>query len=146
MVKIQDVRASNANIKSTFPNPVAVFIGATSGIGQNALEQLVENAVKPTIYLVGRSQKAGAEIVKNLNKSNPDGSYNFISSDVTLIANVDKVCSEIKLKEKKIDLLVLSPGYLAWYFDGKCSTSVLAISQLTMACVLQRQQKAWTSS
>ena len=112
MVNVKYVRASNANIKSTYPDPIAVFVGATSGIGRGTLEQLVKNTNRPTIYFVGRSQKAGDEIQAELKKLNPNGIYHFISSECSLLANVDKVCEEIKSKEKRIDFIVVSCGYI----------------------------------
>ena len=112
MVNIKDIRASNAAIRSTFADPVALFVGGTSGIGRSALEQLVKQTVRPTVYLVGRSQKAGDEIVQQAKQTNPQGTYHFISADVSLVANVDKVCEQIKAKEKKLDFMVLSCGYV----------------------------------
>ena len=41
---------------------------------------------------------------------NPEGSYEFIRKDVSLIKNVDELCNEIEKREKRIDLLFLSPG------------------------------------
>lgn len=121
MVKLALVQASNANIKTTFSSPAALFVGATSGIGESTLKLFVKNTEKPTIYLVGRSQNAATRIIKELETLNAGGTYNFIQSDVSLIANVDSVCDQIKSKEKKLDLIVLSPGYLT--FEGRNGTS-----------------------
>jgi hypothetical protein len=43
---------------------------------------------------------------------NKDCDVQFIQSDVSLLRNVDKVCEEIKAKEKTINLLLLSAGFL----------------------------------
>jgi len=117
MVKLALVQASNVNIKTTFSSPTALFVGATSGIGESTLKQFIKNTENPTIYLVGRSQGAATAIIEELKTLNAGGTYNFIQSDVSLIANVDTVCDQIKSQEKKLDLIVLSPGYLT--FDGR---------------------------
>lgn len=122
MVKLSLVQASNANIKATFPSPTALFVGATSGIGESALKSFVKDSEKPTIYLVGRSQSAAAGIIEVLKTSNAGGTYNYIQSDVSLLANVDTVCDQIKSKEKKLDLIVLSPGFLT--FEGRNGTDI----------------------
>ena len=36
----------------------------------------------------------------------------FLQSDISLLENVDKVCAEIIAKEKKLNLLFMTPGYL----------------------------------
>jgi len=99
------------------PTPTALFVGATAGIGEATLKAFVQNTSSPTIYLVGRSQASADAILDDCRKMNTGGTYTFIRSDVSLLANVDSVCEEIKSKEKKLDLIVLSCGYLS--FDGR---------------------------
>ncbi len=120
MVPLPAIRASNASIKSHLPNPTALFVGGTSGIGLSTLEHLALNTTAPTIYLVGRSEAAGARIVEDLKTNiNPAGTYEFIAADCTLLANVDRVCAEVKerLRGRKLDIIVLSCGYLS--FGGR---------------------------
>lgn len=114
MVKLSLVQASNANVKDTFLSPTALFVGATSGIGESTLKYFVKNTETPTIYLVGRGQSAATGIIEELKRSNAGGTYNFIQSDVSLLANVDTVCDEIKSKEKKLDLIMVSQGFLTF--------------------------------
>lgn len=113
MASLAEIESSNSRIPSTLPtNLVAVFVGATSGIGEYALTQFVEHARQPTVYFVGRSQESATRITKQCQKINADGRYNFIRSDTSLIRNVDDVCNEIKSKEKAINLLFLTTGTL----------------------------------
>ncbi|KAE8373040.1 hypothetical protein BDV26DRAFT_297296 [Aspergillus bertholletiae] len=112
MVGISDVRKSNAALHSRDGDFVAVFVGGTSGIGEATAKELAKAIKKPTIHLVGRNQVAGSRILEELKAANPDGTFYFIQSDVSLLRNVDEACSEIKRKEKVIDLLFLSAGYL----------------------------------
>ena len=114
MVAINAIRASNAQLKASLPNPVAVFVGATGGIGESTVKQLAANSVQPTLYIVGRNKTAGARIVEELKSINAAGLYNFISADVSLLRNVDKVCDEIKANEQRLGLLFLSQGYITF--------------------------------
>ncbi|RFU26899.1 hypothetical protein B7463_g9453, partial [Scytalidium lignicola] len=113
MVSLKDIRSSNAIFKSTSPSGLtAVFVGATSGIGQATVKQLAKTANAPNVYIVGRSETAAAEQLDELRSLNPKGTFNFIEAQVSLMKEVDRVCDEIKSKEKKIDILFVSPGYI----------------------------------
>lgn len=112
MVRLNLIQASNASISSiTFPL-VAVFVGATSGIGEATLKQFARYAVKPRVYFVGRSQEAADRIIVECKIVNKNGEYNFIKADTSLIKEVDAVCQEIQEKEDEINLLFLSVGAL----------------------------------
>jgi NAD(P)-dependent dehydrogenase (short-subunit alcohol dehydrogenase family) len=124
MVSIKAVRASNASFKATSPpGMVAVFAGATSGIGMGTLKAFVKNANSPTAYIIGRSKKGSAPLLDELQKSNPSAILNFIETEFSLIKNVDAVCDEIKSKEKKVDFVFVSAGYLTW--DGRLGEHLL---------------------
>ncbi|KAK3647788.1 hypothetical protein LTR56_000687 [Elasticomyces elasticus] len=113
MVAYPKILASNAQISSSLaPDLVAVFVGATSGIGEYSLRALVKHAVKPRIYFVGRSQDAATRIVADCREVNPEAELIFLKSDVSLIRNVDEVCREIAGKEKTINLICLSQGVM----------------------------------
>ncbi|OJJ45987.1 hypothetical protein ASPZODRAFT_142624 [Penicilliopsis zonata CBS 506.65] len=118
MVALSTVQASNALLK-TLPHPVAIFVGATSGIGKSTLLHYVQYTSCPRIYFIGRSQSAADAILSEFNEINPDGSYAFIQADVSLLNTVDGVCKTIREKEEKIDLLFMSQGIL----DFKSKTS-----------------------
>jgi NADP-dependent 3-hydroxy acid dehydrogenase YdfG len=111
MVSLEQIRASNARIKTALPaGLVAVFAGATSGIGESSLRQFVKNTVRPRIYFLGRSKQSGARVTSELQTLNPEGEYHFLSVDVSSIKAVDTVSLEIKEKEQVINLLFLSTG------------------------------------
>ncbi|PLB49112.1 putative short-chain dehydrogenases/reductase [Aspergillus steynii IBT 23096] len=114
MAKLDQVRASNAAINSHKPELVAVFVGATSGIGEGTAKELANTVKKPTIHLIGRNEATGSKILEELRAANPEGSFHFIKSDVSLLKNVDKACAEIKEKEESIDLLFMSTGYMGF--------------------------------
>jgi NAD(P)-dependent dehydrogenase (short-subunit alcohol dehydrogenase family) len=111
MVSLSTVNASNARIATNLPaGMVAVFVGATSGIGEYTLKAFALQTKNPTIYLIGRSDPAANRIVAECKGINPGGKYIFIKSDVSLLKNVDKVCEQILSKENSINLLFQTQG------------------------------------
>jgi len=113
MVSLEEIRSSNARIASSLPPElVAVFPGGTGAVGGTALRQFAKHAVRPRIYIVGRSQESGDRIIAELKELNPDGDYSFICADVSLLSTVDDVCREIKAREKYINLLFLTTAAL----------------------------------
>jgi len=115
MVSLSAIQASNARIRTTLPpGLVAVFVGATSGIGEYTLKELARQAQRPRVHFAGRSQEAGTRIAAECSKINPEGEFNFIQADCSLLQNIDNVCRDIKAKEKAINLLFLSQGTLVF--------------------------------
>jgi len=132
MVSLEQMRASNTQIKTALPaGLVAVFAGATSGIGETTLKQFVKSTVKPRVYFLGRSKESGARITAELLKLNPEGEYHYISVNVSSIKAVDKVSSEIAEKEQAINLLFLSTGTLLTGEGASTPTQPLCITPHT---------------
>jgi len=116
MVSYKEAQASNARIAATLPaGLVAVFVGATNGIGEYTLKQFAKHTREPRVYFIGRSQEAGDRIQKECEALNSNGSFTFIKADTSLIRNVDGLCRDIKAKEKKINLLFMSIGTLDFH-------------------------------
>lgn len=115
MVSLSEVEHSNSSVASTLPSGlVAVFAGATAGIGETALKAFAKYTVKPKIYFIGRSREAGDRLLKELNVINSEGAYEFVQADMSLLANVDKVCQDIKSKESVVNVLFMSQGTLKY--------------------------------
>ncbi|KAK7756213.1 hypothetical protein SLS62_001806 [Diatrype stigma] len=113
MVSLEVIRESNARIATSLPaRLVAVFVGATSGIGETTLKQLVKRAQQPRIYFIGRRESEGRRIQAELKELNQEGEYNYLQYDVSLLKNVDEACRYLKSKEPAINLLFLSSGTL----------------------------------
>jgi NAD(P)-dependent dehydrogenase (short-subunit alcohol dehydrogenase family) len=112
MVKLNNVQESNAAMRSTSSGQVALFVGATSGIAFHTLTEFTRNSNRPKVYIVGRSDAKLSNIITELERINPEGSYVPIRSEISLLKNVDAACEEYKRKEKRLDLLVMCPGYL----------------------------------
>ncbi|KAF8907956.1 hypothetical protein CPB84DRAFT_1768254 [Gymnopilus junonius] len=105
MVSLSVVEASNSRISSTLPHDlVAVFVGATNGIGETTLKQFAKHASKPRLYFIGRSQEAGDRITTECKTLNVNGEYIFIKADVSLIHVVDE--------KRPINILFMSQGTL----------------------------------
>lgn len=116
---LTQVREWNAALKSTRPEIVALFVGGTSGIGENTAINLAGAVKKPTIYIIGRNEAAGTRVVDAMKKANPDGSYGFKAVDMSNLRNVDEACEELKTRFKALDLLFLSAGAISIIKNGK---------------------------
>ncbi|KAH8646983.1 hypothetical protein BGZ60DRAFT_535502 [Tricladium varicosporioides] len=118
MVPLDVVKASNAQLRELGPGLVALFVGGTSGIGEFTLKAFVSNTVSPRVYIVGRSLPAAERIIAECKTLNEGGEVEFLKADVSELAEVDRVCGEIKRREGKegkegrINLLVQTQGNL----------------------------------
>ncbi|KAJ6188547.1 hypothetical protein N7519_003455 [Penicillium mononematosum] len=127
MVSLPDVQSSNAQIANTLPaGLVAVFVGATNGIGEAALKEFARSTRSPHAYFIGRSQEAAARITAECRQLNPEGEFTFIKADVSLIRNVDSVCRELQSKERTINILFLSCGTICFGEDTSEGLHVMA--------------------
>ncbi|KAK1816041.1 hypothetical protein LTR12_009544 [Friedmanniomyces endolithicus] len=130
MVALNIVAESNARIKHVPSELVAVFVGATNGVGETTVRQFVKYATRPRVYIIGRSGEAGNRIKQECEALNPEGTFIFIQRDTSLMRNVDAVCDEIRMKEEVVNLLFLSVGTLA--VDGKTEEGLHYASALTI--------------
>ncbi|KAL6234365.1 hypothetical protein BDW75DRAFT_212543 [Aspergillus navahoensis] len=111
MVSLQAIRAHNASICSSLPpGLVAVFVGATSGIGAATLKAFAKYTRLPRAYFVGRSRAAANATIAECRALNPRGEYIFIEADISLIRVVDDVCARITASEPALNILFFSQG------------------------------------
>ena len=67
MVSLSEIQASNSRISSTLaPGLVALFVGATGGVGEFTLKKFAQYSNRPRIYFAGRSQTAADRITAEL--------------------------------------------------------------------------------
>lgn len=92
----------------TNPSPV----GGTSGIALSTALALTRHTPSPKIYLIGRSQSAADAAIASMKTINSSAQPTFLPTDVSLLKNVDSVCAEIAAREKKVNLLFMTPGYM----------------------------------
>jgi short-subunit dehydrogenase len=112
MVNLKEVRISNRSLQALAPGLVAVFAGATDGIGLGTLRQYAKYVNGPIVFIIGRSEEKGSHIIDSLKTINPMGAFKFIQAQVSLIHEVDRVSQEIKKLATHVDILCMSPGYL----------------------------------
>jgi NADP-dependent 3-hydroxy acid dehydrogenase YdfG len=111
MVAINLVHASNEQIAESLPAGLVVVVtGGTNGIGEATIKELVKYAVRPKIYIVGRSQKAADRIIAHCHSVNPDGKYLFIQKSFGLLKSIAELVEEIKSKEERVNILIHSAG------------------------------------
>ncbi|PYH43478.1 NAD(P)-binding protein [Aspergillus saccharolyticus JOP 1030-1] len=123
MIPLRTIQASNRLIASdppVFRNPIALFVGATSGIGEATVKQFAQHtlALRPRVYLLGRNSDAGHRIVQDCQALNPTGEFHFLPVDVSLLSAVDEISAMLLKKEPYLNLLFLSTGTAA----GKTET------------------------
>ena len=113
MVSLEVIESSNDRIRSTLPpGLVAVFVGATNGVGETTVKQFAKHATQPRIYIIGRSQEAGDRIAAECRALNPEGTFVFFKRDTSLMRSVDEICNELASKEEAVNLLFLTIGTL----------------------------------
>lgn len=113
MVKLNNVRISNRSLQELPPGLVAVFVGATSGIGLATLKQFARDTNGARAYIIGRSREKVNHIIDALKRINPMGTFIFIEGQFSLIKEVDRISEQIKNLENHVDILCMSPGYLS---------------------------------
>jgi NAD(P)-dependent dehydrogenase (short-subunit alcohol dehydrogenase family) len=125
MVALSDVQEANELTFSHRPY-VAVFVGATSGIGEYTIAELARqlsrnNHEGSCLYLIGRNATAGDRITKECKTNCPGIEIIWIKAqDLALLADVDRICQGIRHHEKRrcvdrepqIDLLFMTQGKL----------------------------------
>ncbi|KAI0160500.1 NAD(P)-binding protein [Xylariaceae sp. FL1272] len=111
-IPLNVIQESNARISVLPEGLIALFIGATSGIGKSTLEQFAQYAVRPKVYIVARSADKIADQVTELRTRNPDAIFDVIEKDVSLISDTQDVVDYMKAREAKLDFLYNSAGFL----------------------------------
>ena len=114
-VPLSDILANNTSLSSTEAKDLtAVFVGGTAGIGLGALQTLVKDTTKPTVYIVGRSLSKLDTLVAELKKSNENAILVPVHApDLTHVRDAQRAAAEIARQVKRVDLLIMSPGYVS---------------------------------
>jgi NAD(P)-dependent dehydrogenase (short-subunit alcohol dehydrogenase family) len=107
-------RAANASFAPSY-EPVALFIGGTSGIGQSMAEILAGHLKgKAHIVICGRNKKAADSVLASLPKPTkefkPEPMREFVHCDATTMSNVHATTTDLLARLPKIDFLILSIG------------------------------------
>lgn len=111
MVSYFEVKTSNVETLASLPDHlVALFVGATNGIGEYTLKEFAKHARSPRVYFI--AHEAGTRIAAECKTLNDGGSFTFIQADTSLVRNVDNLCDDIRSKESAINILFISTGTL----------------------------------
>src|SRR5436853_3107428 len=87
-----------------------VITGGTSGIGEVAAEKLAEMGAR--IVLVARDESRAAATLKRLRERGPNLAHCVYYADLTRLAEMKRVATEIAGKEARIDVLINNAGAL----------------------------------
>lgn len=83
-------------------------------------------STQPHLYIVGQNEARGGSLVKELRALNKRAKLTFIRSDLTLLRNVDRVCSAIAKEQTRVNLLFMTAGILS--MGGRDGMYVLTFS------------------
>lgn len=86
---------------------VIVLTGGSSGVGLEALKQIIVNRVR--IFLVVRNLEKTHKVLEQLNSIN-QAQVELIQADFSLLSDVRKAAQEIKSKTDRIDILINCAG------------------------------------
>ncbi|TFA99474.1 Oxidoreductase andH [Trichoderma ghanense] len=130
MVSYKEIQDSNALVNDATAPRVSVFVGGTSGVGKFTIRALASTGASVRIYLVGRksSEEPTRAFIQELSAINPKADIVWTEGEVSLLADVKRICEIIKEKESRIDLLFLSAGY-APFGTRKETSEGLELSQ-----------------
>jgi len=133
MVSYHQIQITAPLLKDALPpGLISLFIGATSGIGESTLKHLAQVATRPRIYIVGRKAAAAAPLLAYLRQVNPEGEFKFLERDISLIKEVDMVARWVKRNEERLDLMLLSAGYIP--YSGRHETTERLDASMTTRC------------
>jgi NADP-dependent 3-hydroxy acid dehydrogenase YdfG len=125
MVSHAEIRASNAQIIAAHLPRTAVFVGGTASIGKAALTALVSKNTPLKLYIIGRNKSSHELWLESLQQSNSNAEIVWLEGQVSLLAEVKRLCTEIMRKEERVDLFWLSAGFLP--FTGRHGKHLLLL-------------------
>ena len=111
------IKDSNSQLTEATTPRVAVLVGATDGIGKDALKALVSSGFPLRAYIVGRDKAKHQHLLEELRAINTNADLIYLEGQISLVSEVRRITDEINSKEQKIDLLYHSAGFLP--FTGR---------------------------
>ncbi|KAL3937871.1 MAG: hypothetical protein SGBAC_007104 [Bacillariaceae sp.] len=89
-----------------------VITGGTGGIGYQSALGIAKSDSSVTIVVTGRNLKRGEAAVERLKEESQNSNIKLAIGDVSSIAEVDALASEIGKQVNEIDVLINNAGYL----------------------------------
>lgn len=125
MVQLEAARIANQALVQQQPL-VAVFAGATTGIGEYTVRALAATHGKSgkglRVYIIGRKKELADKIFADCQILCPAGQFIFLAAnDLSLLKDVDRVCRDVVETEQekistgeraRIDMLVMTHAIL----------------------------------
>lgn len=90
---------------------VAIVTGATAGLGKAIALKFAEQGA--SVIAFGTNHERGAEVLKELQQTNPEGHHSFYAADVSNSSAVEEAIKEILSKYGHVDILVNNAGITA---------------------------------
>lgn len=87
---------------------VTVITGGTGVLGREIAKYLASNGAN--VIIMGRNEATGQVIVNKIEEEHPEGSIEFIKTDVMDSSIVEKNCADILARYHKIDTLINAAG------------------------------------
>lgn len=108
------VRAANAAFSPSYL-PVAIFVGATAGIGKAAAQAFARYTKgNAHIIIVGRNEATADAVLSSFPApSVPGAAHEFVACDMSLMANVHTTTSALLTRLPKVNLLVITAGFMS---------------------------------
>lgn len=128
MTSLVTLSTSNAQLSGTTLPQVAVFVGATAGIGHATLTQYVNMGYPLRAYVVGRNEENFKSVLSKLRESNKAAELIFLEGQISLLAETKRLTDEILRREKHVDMLFLSAGFLP--FTGRQGMPVILFESI----------------
>jgi len=98
---------------------VALVGGATSGIGKGIAYVLA--GLNADVAVLARNERLGQEVVEDLRRINPNGTYEMLLCDASSMKSIQAACSDFNTKFSKLNYLVMSQGIAN--LNGRTETS-----------------------
>ncbi|ETI25591.1 hypothetical protein G647_02365 [Cladophialophora carrionii CBS 160.54] len=119
MVSLSDVHLNNTSLRSAGSGPTVALVGATAGIGLATFHALLKHTSSPTIYLVGRDASRLDALIAAAQQLHPNPGATIVpivvnGDDLTLVRHADTAARQIASLTSRLDLLIMSPGYLSF--------------------------------
>jgi short-subunit dehydrogenase len=90
------------------PGKISIITGATSGIGRAAAHMLA--APNEALILVGRNERAGVRITRQLRSRTPRATIDYIRADLSVRSDVLSLATTIGRSHDHVDVLINNAG------------------------------------
>jgi NAD(P)-dependent dehydrogenase (short-subunit alcohol dehydrogenase family) len=90
---------------------VSLVTGGTDGIGRATALELARGGDR--VLFVGRDARRGAEVLEALRHFGPNADHRFISADLSLLAETQRVSEEVAQTTSKLDAAIFCAGILS---------------------------------